>query len=45
MAFDLLGKGFAKVQLVLTVVALGIGAAFVAPMVRKKQIDMRWSEV
>ncbi|KAF8252728.1 DUF1620-domain-containing protein [Wilcoxina mikolae CBS 423.85] len=45
MAFDLLGKGFAKVQLVLTVVALGIGAAFVAPMVRKKQINSKWAAI
>jgi hypothetical protein len=43
MAFDILGKGFNKVQLVLTVVALGIGAGVVAPMVRRKQINSRWS--
>ena len=42
MAFDILGKGFGKVQLVLTVVGLTIGTLFVAPMVRKKQIDSRW---
>lgn len=43
MAFDILGKGFGKVQLVLTVVGLAIGTAFVAPMVRRKQINSRWS--
>lgn len=42
MAFDILGKGFGKVQLVLTVVGLTIGTLFVAPMVRKRQIDSRW---
>ena len=32
-AFDLLGKGFSKLQLVLTVVALGVGTMVVAPFV------------
>ena len=32
-AFDLLGKGFSKVQLVLTVVALAVGTSVVAPFV------------
>ena len=32
-AFDLLGKGFSKLQLVLTVVALAIGTTIVAPFV------------
>ena len=32
-AFDILGKGFSKVQLVLTVVALAIGTTLVAPFV------------
>ena len=32
-AFDLLGKGFGRVQLVLTVVALGVGTGVLAPMV------------
>ncbi|SLM34812.1 Quinonprotein alcohol dehydrogenase-like superfamily [Lasallia pustulata] len=40
--FDVLGKGFNKLQLVGTVVALAIGTGFLAPMVRKKQIDGRW---
>lgn len=33
-AFDMLGKGFGKVQLVVTVVGLAIGVWYVAPMVR-----------
>ncbi|MCJ1261738.1 DUF1620 super [Lobaria immixta] len=40
--FDLLGKGFSKLQLVGTVVALAVGTGVLAPMVRKKQIDGRW---
>jgi hypothetical protein len=32
-AFDILGKSFSKLQLVLTVVALGVGVAILAPMV------------
>ena len=32
-AFDLLGKGFGKMQLLLTVLALGAGTAVLAPMV------------
>lgn len=32
-AFDVLGKGFSKIQLVLTVVALGIGVTVLAPIV------------
>ncbi|KAF8462055.1 hypothetical protein BDZ91DRAFT_699208 [Kalaharituber pfeilii] len=40
--FDILGKGFGKLQLVGTVVGLAIGVWFVAPMVRKKQISQRW---
>jgi len=34
-AFDILSKGFSKVQLALTVVALGVGVALLAPMVSK----------
>ncbi|EEH42593.1 uncharacterized protein PADG_07413 [Paracoccidioides brasiliensis Pb18] len=41
-AFDILGKGFSKVQLLLTVVALGIGVAMLAPMARRKQVNMKW---
>ncbi len=36
-AFDLLGKGFSKLQLVLTVVALAVGTTVVAPLVSLKQ--------
>lgn len=32
-AFDILGKSFSKLQLVLTVVALGVGVSLLAPMV------------
>lgn len=41
-AFDILGKGFNKLSLVATVLALGVGVAILAPMVRKKQINGRW---
>jgi len=41
-AFDILGKGFNKLSLVATVLALGAGVAVLAPMVRKKQINGRW---
>lgn len=34
-AFDILGKGFSKLQLVLTVVALAVGTMLVAPFVSK----------
>ncbi|KAL8652463.1 MAG: hypothetical protein Q9210_002665 [Variospora velana] len=40
--FDMLGKGFNKIQLIGTVVALAIGTGVLAPLVRKKQIDSRW---
>ncbi|KAI5795264.1 hypothetical protein EDC01DRAFT_654680 [Geopyxis carbonaria] len=43
MAFDILGKGFGKIQLVLTVLALAGGCGVVAPMVRRRQINARWS--
>ncbi|KAI1121224.1 hypothetical protein F5Y10DRAFT_256741 [Nemania abortiva] len=42
LAFDLLGKGFNKVTLIATVVALFVGVLGLGPMVRKKQINMRW---
>ncbi|KAL7271826.1 hypothetical protein RUND412_005395 [Rhizina undulata] len=42
LAFDVLGKGFSRVQLVGTIVALAVGVGFVAPMVRRKQINQRW---
>ncbi|PYH98656.1 DUF1620 domain protein [Aspergillus ellipticus CBS 707.79] len=41
-AFDVLGKSFSKLQLVLTIVALSIGVAVLAPMVRRKQINTIW---
>ncbi|KAL6243320.1 hypothetical protein RBB50_009872 [Rhinocladiella similis] len=42
MAFDILGKGFNKPQLVLTVVALAAGVMAIRPLVRKKTVDGRW---
>ncbi|KAL8716361.1 MAG: hypothetical protein Q9220_000268 [cf. Caloplaca sp. 1 TL-2023] len=41
-AFDILGKGFNKIQLVGTVAALAVGTGLLAPMVRKKQTDTQW---
>ncbi|KFH42143.1 ER membrane protein complex subunit-like protein [Hapsidospora chrysogenum ATCC 11550] len=40
--FDILGKGFNKTTLILTVVSLFGGVMFLAPMVRRKQINRRW---
>ncbi|RPA94002.1 DUF1620-domain-containing protein [Choiromyces venosus 120613-1] len=45
MPFDVLGKGFSKIQLVGTILALGVGVGFVAPMVRRKQINQRWLDL
>jgi len=42
-AFDILGKGFNKISMLLTVVGLFIGVLFVAPLVRRKQIDALWT--
>ncbi|KAI0475821.1 hypothetical protein GGR56DRAFT_639750 [Xylariaceae sp. FL0804] len=42
MAFDMLGRGFNKLALVGTVLALTAGVGVLGPMVRKKQIDLRW---
>ncbi|KAL2062260.1 hypothetical protein VTL71DRAFT_6526 [Oculimacula yallundae] len=42
MAFDILGKGFNKLSLVSTVLALWVGVFVLAPMVRKKQINGLW---
>ncbi|KAK3934414.1 DUF1620-domain-containing protein [Diplogelasinospora grovesii] len=42
MLFDILGKGFNKVALIGTVLAIMAGVVALSPMVRKKQIDMRW---
>jgi len=44
MAFDVLGKGFNKVQLLLTVVALAAGVLAIRPLVRKKTVDGRWKQ-
>ncbi|KAI0967850.1 hypothetical protein F4678DRAFT_465109 [Xylaria arbuscula] len=41
-AFDVLDKGFNKVTLLGTVAALFWGVFGLGPMVRKKQINMRW---
>ncbi|KAL2801065.1 hypothetical protein BJX66DRAFT_321034 [Aspergillus keveii] len=41
-AFDILGKGFSKLQLLMTIVALAIGVSILAPMAHKKKIDMLW---
>lgn len=41
-AFDVLGKGFNRVQLLLTIVALLVGVGVVRPIVRKKMVDGRW---
>ncbi|KAL3457194.1 hypothetical protein BJX64DRAFT_280788 [Aspergillus heterothallicus] len=41
-AFDILGKGFSKLQLLMTIVALAIGVSILAPIVRKKKVDMLW---
>ncbi|KXG49689.1 protein of unknown function DUF1620 [Penicillium griseofulvum] len=41
-AFDILGKSFSKLQLVLTVVALGVGVTVLAPMARTKQVNALW---
>jgi len=41
-AFDILGKGFNKLSLVGTVLALWVGVVVLAPMVRRKQINGRW---
>ncbi|RVX71010.1 hypothetical protein B0A52_03375 [Exophiala mesophila] len=40
--FDVLGKGFNKVSLILTVVSLGAGVFAVRPFVKKKTVEGRW---
>lgn len=40
--FDVLSKGFGKVQLILTCVALAVGTGLLSPMAKKKQIDGLW---
>ncbi|KAE8553571.1 hypothetical protein EYB25_004953 [Talaromyces marneffei] len=41
-AFDILGRSFAKLQLLGTVVALAVGVWFLAPIARRKQINLLW---
>ncbi|KAH6604423.1 hypothetical protein Trco_007869 [Trichoderma cornu-damae] len=40
--FDILGKGFNKITLLATVLALTWGVVLLAPMVRRKQINQKW---
>ncbi|KAK7743916.1 hypothetical protein SLS53_003938 [Cytospora paraplurivora] len=40
--FDILGKGFDKISLVGTVLALTAGVMVLGPIIRRKQINMRW---
>ncbi|WYZ39400.1 hypothetical protein EsH8_III_001314 [Colletotrichum jinshuiense] len=42
-AFDILGKGFNKISLISTVLALTAGVAVLGPIVRKKQTNLRWA--
>ncbi len=42
MAFDVLGKGFNKGQLMLTVFALGAGTMALRPFVRRRGVEGRW---
>jgi ER membrane protein complex subunit 1 len=41
-AFDILGKGFNKIQLLLTIVALFGGVSLVRPLVTKKKVEAGW---
>ncbi|KAF9891221.1 hypothetical protein FE257_004785 [Aspergillus nanangensis] len=41
-SFDILGKEFSKMQLLLTIVALGVGVAILSPMTRKKRVNQIW---
>ncbi|KAI9884057.1 MAG: cholesterol esterase [Watsoniomyces obsoletus] len=40
--FDLLGSEFGKGQLLLTILALGVGVVLLRPRVRRKGVDGRW---
>lgn len=42
-SFDILGKDFNKFQMLSTVGALFVGTLVVAPLVMRKQINLRWS--
>ncbi|EXJ81182.1 hypothetical protein A1O3_07472 [Capronia epimyces CBS 606.96] len=44
LAFDVLGKGFNKGQLALTVVALFAGVLALRPLARKKTVEGRWGQ-
>lgn len=41
--FDVLGKSFNKIQLILTVVALYLGVLAIRPLVRRKVVQRGWS--
>ncbi|KAF2454176.1 hypothetical protein BDY21DRAFT_354303 [Lineolata rhizophorae] len=41
-SFDVLGAQFNKMQMAMTVAALGVAVFVVGPMVRRKQINMHW---
>jgi hypothetical protein len=40
--FDVLGEGFNKAQLLLTVLGLSVGIAVAGPAVQKKMLKARW---
>jgi ER membrane protein complex subunit 1 len=40
--FDVLSESFNKLQLVLTILGLGVGIAVTRPIVRRKRIKERW---
>jgi hypothetical protein len=41
-AFDILGRGFSKLQLLATITVLTVGVIILRPMARKKEIDILW---
>lgn len=41
-SFDILGTGFAKTQLLLTLAALGVGVGVAAPSVNRKMLKAKW---
>ncbi|KAM0326163.1 hypothetical protein ACHAQA_006758 [Verticillium albo-atrum] len=43
LSFDILGKGFDKLSLIGTVLALVAGVAALRPIVRRKQTNLRWT--
>lgn len=42
MSFDLLGSGFDKFKLILTILALGIAAAITQPLVASRKLKNKW---